>query len=157
MSADHAQGAPSVTHPQSPAAVAERLVNAFANADLPAVLAELADEFVMEMPAAPPGAQRVIRGREEITTLVGHVSTTWKGVELIRFAAHPLVDDPERVLAEYALVGTNLDDSTYRNDYTAVITVRDGKAVHFVEFFDPDPIVSALDALRAHLRTTRTA
>lgn len=146
-----------MTDVQNASALAERLVTAFAHGDLPAVLAELADDFVMEMPAAPPGAQRVIRGRHEIATLVGHVSTTWKGVELTRFAAHPLLDDPERVLAEYALVGTNLDGSTYRNEYTALITVRGGKATRFVEFFDPDPIVAALDALRAHLRTSRTA
>ena len=145
-----------MTDTLSATAVAERLVTAFASGDLRAVMAELAEDFVMEMPAAPPGAERVIRGRAEIAALVGHVSTTWKGVELTRFAAHSLVDDPDRVLAEYALVGTNLDDSTYRNEYTSLITVRDGKATRFVEFFDPDPIVVALDALRAHLRTVST-
>ena len=138
--------------PRSAATVSRRLIQAFAAGDLTAVLAEISDEFVMEMPAAPRGAQRVISGQREVAALVGHVTTTWKGVRLLRLEVHPLADDPTRVLAEYALEGTNLDDSTYRNDYTSVITVRDGKAVRFVEYFDPAPIVQALDALRAHLR-----
>jgi ketosteroid isomerase-like protein len=139
----------------TPTEVTRRLVNAFANADLDGVLREIDDDFVMRMPAAPRGADRVITGRPAITALVGHVTTTWKRVELQWLEIHPLADDHDRVLAEYALEGTNLDDSTYRNDYTSVITVRGGKAVQFVEHFDPDPITQSLDALRAHLRDTR--
>jgi ketosteroid isomerase-like protein len=138
-------------------ATAERLIRAFAAADLEGVLRETTDDFAMEMPAAPPGAQRLITGAEEIATLVGHVTTTWKGVRLLRLAVHPLADDPDRLLAEYALEGTNLDDSTYHNEYVTVITFRGTKISRFVEYFDPAPIVRALDALRAHLGIARVA
>lgn len=135
---------------------AHRLVKALASADLAAVLREVTEEFVVEMPAAPRGAQRTITGRDELATLLGHVTTTWKRVRLLRVAVHPLADDPDRVLAEYALEGVNLDDTTYRNEYTTVITFRDGKVARFVEYFDPAPITQALDALRAHRRATRS-
>jgi ketosteroid isomerase-like protein len=143
-SSDTGTGVVSATH---------RLVNAFANADLDGVLREVTDDFAIEMPAAPRGAQRLITGRDEIATLIGHVTTTWKGVRLLHIEVHPLADDPNRVLAEYALEGTNLDDSTYHNDYTTVITFTGGKVSRFVEYFDPAPITQALDALRAHLRS----
>jgi ketosteroid isomerase-like protein len=105
----------------------------------------------MEMPAAPRGAKRVITGREAIATLVGNVTTTWKDVRLLHLDVHPLADDPNRFMAEYALTGTNLDDSIYRNDYVTVIAFDGDKISRFVEYFDPAPIVQALDALRAHL------
>lgn len=138
-------------------ATAERLINAFANADLDAVLRDTTGDFVMEMPAAPRGAQRVITGRDDIATLVGHVTTTWKQVRLLGIDVHPLADDPSRVLAEYSLEGTNLDDSTYRNTYVTVITFDGDKISRFVEYFDPAPIVAALEALRAHLGITSAA
>jgi ketosteroid isomerase-like protein len=120
-------------------AVARRLVNAFANADLDGVLREVTDDFAMEMPAAPRGAKRLITGRSEIATLIGHVTTTWKGVRLTRLEVHPLADDPTRLMAEYALEGTNLDDGTYRNEYVTVITFDGDKVRRFVEYFDRSP------------------
>lgn len=137
--------------------VARRLVNAFANADLDGVLREVTEDFAMEMPAAPRGAQRLITGQADIATLIGHVTTTWKGVRLLRLEVHPLADDPNRLMAEYALEGTNLDDSTYRNSYVTVITFDGDKVSRFVEYFDPAPITQALDALRAHLDTSGIA
>jgi ketosteroid isomerase-like protein len=146
-----------MTDSSAPAEVAARLVRAMARADLEAVMAEVSDEFTLEMPAAPRGAEPVIRGCQEIATLIGHVGTTWKRVTLTHLEVHPLADDPYRVLAEYGLEGINLDDSTYRNEYVTVITVHEGKATRLREFFDPAPITQALDALRAHLRVSRTA
>ncbi|HEY1973194.1 MAG TPA: hypothetical protein VGH89_34950, partial [Pseudonocardia sp.] len=78
-------------------------------------------------------------------------------VRLTRLEVHPLADDPSRLMAEYALEGTNLDDGTYRNEYVTVITFDGDKVRRFVEYFDPAPITQALDALRAHLDISHIA
>jgi ketosteroid isomerase-like protein len=52
---------------------------------------------------------------------------------------HPLGDDPEQAVAEFASEGTLLNGSPYRNTYLALSVVRDGKIRYWQEFSDPAP------------------
>ncbi len=136
------------THDPSPIAVVERLLRAMWH-DLDAMFAELAPDVVCAFPTAPGGAQE-IAGREANRAFYANVIRPMTPTfRLTRIAVHPLGDDPERVVAEFASEGTMVDGSPYRNTYLTLGTVRDGKIVHWVEFSDPAPIERALAAVRA--------
>jgi ketosteroid isomerase-like protein len=139
-----------MTVAESPTALARRLIDAFAAADLDRLVELVAEDFVMEIPTAPPGAQKVLTGAGDLAALVGHLAALWTDVRLAAFAATATVDDPGRVLAEYTTEAVQLDGTPYRNDYVGLITVRDGRVTRFQEYFDPTPLAAAIAVRRAH-------
>jgi len=134
---------------RSPKAVVERFLAAMSRLDVDAMFAELADDVVCSFPTAPGGPQE-IRGRDTnrafYTTTIRPMIPTFS---LTRIAVHPLADDPERVVAEFASEGSLVDGGPYRNTYLALVTVCDGKIAFYQEFSDPAPIERGVAALRA--------
>jgi ketosteroid isomerase-like protein len=133
----------------SPKAVAERFLSAMSRLDIDAVFEVLADDVVCSFPTAPGGPQE-IRGRDTnrafYTTTIRPMIPTFS---LTRVAVHPLADDPERVVAEFASEGSLVDGVPYRNTYLALVTVRDGKIARYQEFSDPAPLQRGVTALQA--------
>jgi hypothetical protein len=127
-------------------AVVQRFMDAMSVLDTDAMLAEAADDILAQLPAAPPGLPREARGKEEFTGFMAGVSTLWRSFSLVRCAVHPLADQPDRAVIEYASDAVNTDGSPYRNTYLGIATVRDGKLVNFQEFFDPAPVTQCLQA-----------
>jgi hypothetical protein len=128
-------------------AVVQRFMDAMAGLDIEAMLAESADDILVQLPAAPPGLPREAVGKAEFTGFLAGVSTLWTSFSLIRCAVHPLADQPDRAVAEYASDSVNSDGSPYRNTYLSIATVRDGKLVNFQEFFDPTPVIHSVHVL----------
>ncbi len=64
----------------------------------------------------------------------------WTRFSLPHREVHALADDPERVVAYYASDASLVDGGEYKNTYLSLVTVRDGKIVHWIEFSDPEPL-----------------
>ena len=128
-------------------AVVERFMAAMAKLDTEAMLAESADDILVQLPAAPPGLPREAEGKVEFTGFLAGVSALWRSFSLVRCAVHPLADQPDRAVIEYASDSVNSDGSPYRNTYLSIATVRNGKLVNFQEFFDPTPVTLSVRAL----------
>lgn len=136
----------------SPQAVVERSLHAQSRGDVDGMFAEMAPDLTIVFPAAP-GGPREVTGRETVreffTTVTQHLTPTFA---LTNIAVHPLADDPQRVVAEFAAEGAMVDGQPYANSYLALVTVRDGKIQRWIEFFNPAPVERALAALQAAQR-----
>lgn len=116
--------------------VARRYMEAWCRLDPEAMLAEVADDVVMEFPVAPGDIPRRFEGKETFAAMArpmtGHFNPG---------SAGKLVDlrpeaDPERAIAEYTFQGELPDGRPYNNVYVNLLHVRDGKIVNSKEFFD---------------------
>ena len=136
----------------SPQAIVERSLQAQSRLDVEGMFAEMAPDFTIVFPAAP-GGPREVTGletvREFFTNVTRHMTPTFV---LTHIAVHPLADDPERVVAEFAAKGAMMDGQPYENSYLALVTVRDGKIQRWIEYFNPEPVELALAALQAAQR-----
>lgn len=132
----------------SPQAIVERSLQAQSRMDVERMFAEMAPDFTLVFPAAP-GGPREITGLETIRTFFTTVTRLMTPTfALTRIAVHALADDPERVVAEFAAEGTMVDGTPYQNSYLALVTVRDGKIQHWIEYFNPAPLERALAAVQ---------
>jgi len=146
------QAATNRTQPEetSPKAVVERYLDAMSRLDIDAQFAALADDVVCSFPTAPGDGPKEIQGKENNRAFFTSViRPMWSAFRLTRIAVHPLADDPERVVAEFASEGSLVDGSPYRNTYLALMTVRDGTILSYQEFSDPAPIVRGIAALQS--------
>jgi hypothetical protein len=125
----------------------ELFLTALNTVDVAGLSAVISDDFTLELPTAPEGLPRLVTSKASFQEVVTAVTAMWIEFELTRWAAHPI--GPERVVAEYASRGRNLDGSEYRNTYLAMATVRNGEITRWQEFFDPAPVVRAAAIARA--------
>jgi ketosteroid isomerase-like protein len=129
--------------------VVERFMAAMSTLDTVAMLAEVADDVVVRLPAAPPGLPREAVGKSAFAEFLAGVGLLWTSWSMPRCAVHALADDPDRAVVEYASDSVNSDGSPYRNTYLSMATVRGGRLVEFVEFFDTEQVARAVAALAA--------
>lgn len=130
-------------------AVVQRFLDALGALDTDGMLAQAADDIVVRMPAAPPGFPKEITGKAAFAEFLSGVPLVWRSFSLTRCAIHPLADDAERAVVEYASDSVNSDGSPYINTYLSIATVRDGKMINFQEFFDPAPVAHSVAVLQA--------
>lgn len=123
-----------------PRAVVERFLDANDALDVDAMFAEIGDDAVWSFPAAPAGAPREMAGKQNNREFFESLLPMWKTFSLPHREVHALEDDAERVVASYASKASLVDGSEYRNTYLSLVTVRDGKIVHWIEFCDPGPL-----------------
>jgi ketosteroid isomerase-like protein len=133
----------------SPTHVVETFLEALNKLDLAGMLAAVSDDFTLELPTAPAGVPKETTPKAAFEQVMGAVTGMWAEFSLTRSAVHPLADDPNRVIAEYASAGKNLDGSDYINTYLTMVSVRDGEITRWQEFFDPAPMVQAATAAAA--------
>jgi ketosteroid isomerase-like protein len=129
--------------------VVQRFLDALGVLDVERMLADVANDIVVQMPTAPPGLPRQVAGKADFTQMLAGMSLMWTSFSLTRCAVHPLADDPARAVVEYASDSVNSDGSPYRNTYLSIATVKDGKLTNFQEFFDAAPVMQSLAALQA--------
>jgi ketosteroid isomerase-like protein len=127
-------------------------IAALGRADTDGVLAAVAEDFELTIHTAPSGVPRHIAGKDGLAGMVGNISRTWTTLRVPRVEVHALAGDPARVLAEYDVDATNHDGSCYRNGYIGIATLVDGRITRLDEYYDPEPMVRAIDALRAHVK-----
>jgi ketosteroid isomerase-like protein len=116
--------------------VAGRYLEAWCRLDPEAMLAELAEDVVMEFPVAPGDIPRRFEGKTAFAGMVrpmtGHFAPGSAGkLNALRAEA-----DDERAVAEYTFEGHTADGRPYTNTYVNLLRVRNGKIVESKEFFD---------------------
>jgi uncharacterized protein len=131
----------------TPKAVVERFLAANRSLDVDGMFAEIGPDAVWSFPTAPPGAPREVSGKETNRQFFDSLRPMWATYDLTFSEVHPLADDPERVVAHYASDGRLIDGTVYRNTYLSLVTVRDGKIVHWIEFCDPGPLADGVKTL----------
>jgi hypothetical protein len=95
-----------------------------------------AEDGVMELPYAPGGPQ-VMRGREEIARNNVAGLALFSRFETPVFTTYATTD-PNVFFAEYrSKAVVRATGKPYRNTYVAHFRFREGKVVHWKEYFDP--------------------
>ena len=105
----------------------------------------MAEDFVMEFPYARPGMRPRIEGR---TAVVSYLMTVGEGLSVDSFdnvVVHE-TGDPEVVIVEFEAHGRALKvGEPYDQRYISVIRTRDGRMVHYRDYWNP------LQGLKAQL------
>lgn len=133
-------GAMATDGSMAPRVVVERFLDANDVLDVDGMFEEIGDEAVWSFPAAPAGAPREMAGKQANREFFESLLPMWKTFRLPHREVHALEDDSARVVAYYSSDASLVDGSEYRNTYLSLVTVRDGKIVHWIEFCDPGPL-----------------
>jgi ketosteroid isomerase-like protein len=135
--------------------LARAFLDGLVAADAGAVLAVAAPDLELRIPAAPRGVPRTVTGHDELAGLVAAIDRTWTSVAIDITALDTFAGDPARGVTQFTVRATNQDGTEYRNDYVALGEVAGGRIRRWTEYYDPAPMVAAIDALRAHVRAGR--
>ena len=111
--------------------------------DLPKMRTLFSEDAVMEMPYAPEGFDRCIRGRGTIMAFVEKCAAMIPAENLHDLRLDTLHSDPGEVVGTYRS-DMRINSNPYRNEYIARWTVRNGGITCFSEYFDPVRLVVAL-------------
>lgn len=115
--------------------VVEEFFAALEAMDVPRFLEVWAEDGVQEMPFSPPGFPRRLEGREAIGNQYRSLPENYRGM---RFPREILaMEDPARFVVRYTGSIELKAGGRYDNRYVGLFTLRDGKVVEFVEYFDP--------------------
>jgi uncharacterized protein len=99
---------------------------------------------VLELPFAPPGVPRRIRGREEIRAFLRVA-----GRRIVRYDSVVVHEtaDPEVIVAEFELHGeVSATGAAYRMPFIQVLRIRDGRIVSMRDYFAGEALEAAFDA-----------
>jgi ketosteroid isomerase-like protein len=97
----------------------------------------MAEDFVMEFPFARPGMQTRIEGRTAVLT---YLMTVGQGISVDSVSNVVVHDtsDPDVVIVEFDGHGRSLrTDEPYEQRYISVIRTRDGRIVHYKDYWNP--------------------
>lgn len=117
-------------------------------------LSMCADDVVWEFPFAPPGGVGLLQGKEAVAAYlpkVGGLISVSGG----KMTAVHRSTDPDVGILEFEVTGTGVGTGLpYDQRYICIVTTRDGKLVHFKDYWNPLTLLSAVggeDALAAAL------
>jgi uncharacterized protein len=109
----------------------------------------MAEDFVMEFPFARPGMQSRIEGRTAVLT---YLVTVGQGVSIdsvSNVVAHD-TGDPDVVIVEFDGHGRAVKTGEpYEQRYISVIRTRDGRIVHYKDYWNP------IQGMKAQLGSAR--
>lgn len=137
--------------------LARAFIEGLAAGDADAVLGVAREDLQLRLPTAPRGVPRQLTGHAELAGLAGSVARTWTEVSVEIGRVDTFEGDPDRGVMQFSVHAVNHDGSRYDNDYLALAEVSDGLISRWTEYYDPGPMVAALDALRAHVRSSPAA
>src|SRR5215212_11027087 len=105
---------------------------------------------VLELPFAPPGVPRYIRGREEIRAFlrVAGRRAGQAGRRIVRYDSVVVHEtaDPEVIVAEFELHGeVSATGGAYRMPFIQVLRVRDGRILSMRDYFAGETLEAAFD------------
>jgi ketosteroid isomerase-like protein len=128
-------------------AVVQEYIDALNAWDFDALRGLLADDALFEMPYAPAGFDRRIEGKENILAFVQTIPALIDAENLHDIEMHTFHGDPGAIVCTYkSAMEIKPKRTPYSNRYISRWTVRDGKVAYFAEYYDPIPLVEALDA-----------
>ena len=116
---------------------------AFGRGDIPAVIANLADDIVWNGvygagSHVPTSGER--RGKAAVEEFFGQVAAN---VNFSKFEPKEFVASGDKVVALGHYTATTPTNRTFDSDFAMVFTFRDGKVTHFQEFSDSAGINAA--------------
>lgn len=132
--------------------LAPRFYNALGAADAPTALALAHEDLELRIPAAPKGVPRLVTGRDGLAGMVSNITRTWTDLTIEITDVHAYEGAPGRGVLEADVEATNCDGSRYANHYVVLVEIADGLIRRWTEYYDPAPVVVAIDALRARAR-----
>jgi ketosteroid isomerase-like protein len=132
--------------------LARRFLSALATGDSAGAVALSHPDLELRIPTAPPGVPKLVTGHAELAALASKIGLTWTGVTLEMDRVDAFATDAARGVAQFRVIATNLDGSHYRNTYISLIELADGLIHRWTEYYDPEPMVAAINALRARVR-----
>jgi ketosteroid isomerase-like protein len=128
---------------QTNMAIAERYLQAINDWDFDVKRELLAPDVVFEMRWAPDGFPRRIDGVAAVMEFLAPLPESIITEGLYDIRVETLHSDPGRVVTFYKSDMKMVQPVEYKNEYVTCFTIRDGKIVHFLEYFDPIPLVVA--------------
>lgn len=130
-------------------ALARSFIDGLCALDIELMTSGMSDDFVLRIPAAPPGVPKEIVSRDGFIAFFKEASAIWSTFALAYCDIHVAADDPNKVFLAYASDAVNVDGSPYLNTYLAMAIVENGKMISYQEMFDPAPFVDGLARLQA--------
>jgi ketosteroid isomerase-like protein len=126
--------------------VARRFLEAEFNLDAEGMIAELADDIVIEFPNAFDGMESRYEGKEVVSAMIRDwITSFWSELRSTRMDIRPEAD-PNRAVAEYRSEGKIASNGKpYIQKYAGVFIVRDGKLAYHAEYFDPLPVMGGFE------------
>lgn len=128
--------------------VGRRLIIAYLDAvgalDVAAIPDLFAEDGVLDIPYAPEGIPRTLRGREAIAEFYTGLPEMVTPMNFADYRINALDVDGEYVAEYTSDASVRATSLPYRNDYIARVSVRDAEITRFAEFFDPIALVVAL-------------
>ncbi|MFC5749451.1 nuclear transport factor 2 family protein [Actinomadura rugatobispora] len=128
-----------------PRAVLERAQHLFLAKDLNGFADMFAVDGTHELPFAPPGVPKFLRGREPIRQYLTSITST--PLELTRFDSLAVyqTEDPETLIAEYEGHGRVVSTGRpYTMPYIQLLRARDGEILTWRDYWSPLAGVQAL-------------
>lgn len=128
---------------QTNMATARRYLQAINDWDFEVKRELLSPDVVFEMRWAPEGFPRRIDGLEAVMEFLAPLPDSIVTEGLYDIRLETLHSDPGQVVAFYKSDMKMVQPVEYKNEYVTCFTIRDSKIVHFLEYFDPIPLLSA--------------
>lgn len=122
-------------------AVIRRAIDAMSELDIDAVLALLADDFVLELPFRGDGGPRVLDAADAVAFMRA-MPKLFTEMPFRDVVVHGRLPTGE-IVAEYRSEGVTRAGLSYPNRYVAFFTVGDGRISRWREFFDPGVVAAA--------------
>jgi hypothetical protein len=107
-------------------------------------LAMCADDIVWEFPFATPGGVHRLEGKAAVASYLPKVAKLIK-VDGGKMVAVHRSADPDIAIIEFEVTGTGAATGLpYNQRYICVFTTRDGKIVHFKDYWNPLTLLEAV-------------
>lgn len=112
-------------------------------------LAMCADDIVWEFPFAPAGGVHRIEGKDAVAAYLPKVGCLIK-VDGGSLTAVHRTTDPDTTIIEFEITGSGaVTGLAYDQRYICVFTTRDGRIVHFKDYWNPITLLSAVGGEQA--------
>ena len=116
--------------------LAEQFLNALTTRDVDQVMPLWDEDGVMEFPFVPEGSPNRFEGLDAIRTTLASAFVQRPKMSFFDVRAHQAAD-PNLAFVEFKGDMTLQSGAPYNNTYIAKVEARDGKLIHFKEFFNP--------------------
>ena len=117
--------------------------------DAAGLLDMMADDVVWEFPYSPPGGVDRLDGKAALAAYLPGVAAMITIETLETTAVHPCADG-EVVVVEFSATGRgNATGAPYDQRYVSVVRVRDGRIVHYRDYWNPLVAIVATGGVEA--------
>ena len=116
--------------------LAEQFLNALTTRDVDQVMPLWNEDGIMEFPFVPEGSPNRFEGLDAIRVTLASAFVQRPKMSFFDVKAYQAAD-PNLAFVEFKGDMTLQSGAPYNNTYIAKVEARDGKLIHFKEFFNP--------------------